>query len=73
MPSFQKISRILASVILGLKFSDQILDASEHDWCLLLTLPNISLLTSLASFLIASYISITEEELGEDGLELDSE
>ena len=49
------------------------MDAEEHDWCLLLTLPNLSLIFCVFNFLLGYYISFTEEEIGEDGLELDSE
>ena len=49
------------------------MDAEEHDWFLLLTLPNLSLIFSVINFFLAYYISFTEEEIGEDGLELDSE
>ena len=38
-----------------------------------MTLPNLTLILSLISFVLAYYISFTEEEIGEDGLDLDSE
>lgn len=40
---------------------------------MLFILPNILLITSVINFMLGYYISFTEEEIGEDGLELDSE
>ena len=71
-PSLQKISRILAALgLLGL--SGQQLSLIDNKYELLMLLPNISLIVTTISFVFAAYISLIEEELGEDGMEMDSE
>lgn len=48
-------------------------DDDGIEWIEMMTLPNISMILSLLTFLIAAYVSWTEEKPGEDGLELSDE
>lgn len=68
MPSLQKVSRTISTLLLSFKVFDQIQDGAES----LLLLPNITLFCAWITLIFGAYISWTEEETGEDGMALES-
>ena len=75
--SLQKTTRTISFFLLAYKLTEDITQDLEDDdmieWLELLMLPNLGLILTLLTIMIAAYVSWSHEVTGQDGMVLDNE